>query len=383
MNNKAISVFLPAFGLHLPNLGFPLQEQNVHPLSVVTPDGLDLDFSALMAFDNLIIDKSARAHIMEKSRTYLRPMRDTLRALEAEDLTTTIDFGEAVAGLGSLVEEKTNNLLEDVDYWRPRAADHWRIYRSMLPPLLDKYKGHCDIEQEKLHFGVYCHLRRQSDRIDLNEGLRLNRFIQSGAKLKNRSDRQLFQELIRPIVQHTVLNTMLRDQLESPFIDWDDLNVYYSGIARLQVSTDRNRKNVDSLVTHSKEIFSAALPDLRPKNVAAFIKFRKTSEAFRSFQAELLRATQLGAALDQKWAARLRDDASRALLTQNNRAKRIKWILSPLKVVAPRIMAAGELISELTKSAGAMVEVGIDHVNSSSALKYQWYYTLLEINSVA
>jgi hypothetical protein len=47
-------VFLPSFGLHIPGIKVPLQEQNIHPISIETKEGLDLDFSALMALIRLL-----------------------------------------------------------------------------------------------------------------------------------------------------------------------------------------------------------------------------------------------------------------------------------------------------------------------------------------
>jgi hypothetical protein len=377
MRTESFDVFLPAFGLHSPDQQFPLQEQNVHPLSVTTEKGLDLDLSALMAFDRLIIDSGARAHIMDKRRSYLRPMRDTLVALESEDLTVTRDFGDEGKILQPLVDLKTDILIEDIDYWRPKAAEHWHIYQSMLPPLLDQYKGHCDLEQEKLHFGVYCYLRKRSDKIDISEGQRLNQFVASKAKLKNQLDRDLFKELIRPLVRHTVLNTLLREKLHSPFIDWDDLNVYYTGIDRLQVSADGEKKRAHDMIVRSREVFSVALPELRPKDVAAFIKFRKTSDAFRSFQEQVLNAVRSGTRFDQKWAQQLRSDAVKALRIEKRRTRKLKLILAPFKIVLPRIAAGGELL----KGALSLIEGGAERAYASGTLKFEWYYTLLEISS--
>jgi len=386
MSFGSSNIFFPSFGLHLPGIACPLQEQNVHPLCTITSEGLDLDYSVLMAFDKLIIDEAARAHVFERSRGYLRPMRDTLLALEGEDFTRVVDFGEAAKRHEATILERADALLEDIDAWRKSAADHWRLYQPILQPLLDQYKGYCDLDQERLHFGVYCYLRRQSDRINISEGLRLNKFVSSRAKLRNNSDRELLRDLIRPLMQHAILNILLREDLESPFLDWDDLSIFYGAIGRRQIHGDR--KSLGEVGVRSREAFTTAIPELRPKTVREFIEFKRVNHATKTFREELQRATRNGEKLDQRWAARVRNEATKALLTQRKNVRRLRWMLLPLKLVpipGAHLIGevAGELVGEAIVKAGeasaeSVLHESAEHAYERPVNKFEWYYALLQ-----
>ena len=307
-------------------------------------------------------------------------MRDSIRALEGEGLLEVRDYGAIAQQYREVVTERTEFLLENIDIWRKPASTQWQVYLKLLEPLLDQYRGHCDVEIERLHFGVYCYLRSQSPKIRIEEGRKLNAFVQSKAKLRSNSERQLLRDLIRPLLQHAILNMLMREDLDAPFMDSDDLYVHYNSVGRLQIRPPKDPL-LGQVPNLSREAFSVAIPDLRPAKIQDFIAFLKTDQARRSFREEMLRIAKAGKRPDEKWASALRDSAARALLTQEKRAKIIRWFLLPLKVLP---IPGWVVIDEFAIRAAEIIgEKAIDRVaetiNERPAKAFKWYYTLLEL----
>jgi hypothetical protein len=154
----------------------------------------------------------------------------------------------------------------------------------------------------------------------------------------------------------------------------------------LQLWQDKPLLREDTLSKLSKEAFTLHLPNLRPNSVNEFIKFLKTNAAVTTLREELLRQAVIGGSLDQHWGRSVREEAARALLTQEKRGKRLRFYLMALKLApVPDFSILGELAGELLTKGGEIagertIEEIYDHQDSNSAQKFKWYYTLLEIS---
>ena len=95
MASPANRVLLPSFGAHIFGLEPDpcLPSMHVPPL-IAGPYGLDLDYSALLLFDSMLIDKAARQFVNSADVKILRQLKESLHILGEEGQAEFIDYAE-------------------------------------------------------------------------------------------------------------------------------------------------------------------------------------------------------------------------------------------------------------------------------------------------
>ncbi|XYI00026.1 hypothetical protein ACMHYB_09815 [Sorangium sp. So ce1128] len=344
----ALEIFFPSFGSHLPRVPTTLQEQNVYPLATATATGFDLDYSSLLIVDRIVIDKFAYDFVSDPRRTHLETMRGTIKQLMDEGMLRTEDYGEIANRSTQEINRRVDYLVECPEAWRPTAREHWNIYSAQLPELITRYADRADPMVERVHFGVYCHLMNTHGRIDSKEVDALHGLIMSRRKRISSGELQLMREILKPILSHIIFMHIIRRELGAPFIDWDDLGVYYSRIDNIVLDAtdvDSGIPATRKMADQCREMFRVALPELRPDSLAKTLKFIRNRPAVASLKAELRAAIDNNQPLDAKWASNVRDMAN---------------------------------IEQLVRQSGHR-EISLLGPNVRKPCRFDWYYTLLRV----
>jgi hypothetical protein len=372
---KSIEFFFPAFGPHAPDAPSKLQEQNIYPLSMFAGDGLDLDYSSLLLVDRIIIDRQAYDFVWNTSNRSFRYMRESLFILEQNGFLHIKDYGELARPMFDIIRSQSNSLLRDPELWLRIARKHWKIYKPEQYQHFKHLGPGANREIELLHYGIYCHLMKSSDKIDLAEARHLNGILESRRIKFSEAEWSMIIEIVRPMLSHVILNQLLSDALNCPFLDWDDLDIYYANcVASEQSNTQAiGRTHLEMC----RAAFTIALPSLRLRSAKELVNFLKKRGAVQSLRAAIRDAAASGISVDKKWGEKVKDEAFKAHLAHEHQSKKYRFISS---IAFGALGHFGSLIHhgpEILEGIRGAFEIGSEGVSPRPIKKYQWMYTLM------
>jgi hypothetical protein len=374
-------LFMPAFGLHLPESPTELQAQNIFPLAMLTDRGFDLDYSSLLLCDGLILDKAAYGYVKDNKLQSFREMTSSIDVLSSHGLVEFVDYAASAEPFRAEFVRKVDALIETPEVWIDAARAHWRVYRKDIPGFIARFGKDADPKIEQLNFGVYCHLRRTSDRIDFAEAERLQALLEGRRRRFEPEERQALREIIRPFLSQVVFNHGLRQTLNSTFLDWHDLDPYYRGVDAWQLTAPDIAASRRGTVSREhlaacRELFDVAIPDLRPGCAHELAEFAKNKVAVGSLRKRVRAAVARGETFDAALGNALRDSAIRNLLTYKRGMRVFSFIRLALRAVGP-FLPWSELVAEMFHET---LEFGGDSVAERGTLgRDEWLYTLVDL----
>ena len=362
-----------------------MQEHSVFPIGTEISSGIDLDYSAILIAEKFIIDASALEFVKQRKHLHLKPMAYSLSVLESEGLLEVQNFGDMCKPHHSAIVKKTEALVEDVDGWLPVAKAQWRVLKPELEEFQRLYGLKDRVKLDVSHFGVVNFLMKRDGEIKDSEFARLHSLIESPKRRLKSSDKADLREILKPLVAQVIMNDLIRKKLESPFIDWDDAQGFYSRFY-LGQWTEIGKANFPSLgiAENARCLFDMIIPELKPSNIGEVVKFIKKRGAVPSLRKELWDLLANGEAVSKDWMLKVLNEATKAQLITEKRNRIIKWIGR----IAGLVIPGGDLLGGIGVGAiDAVKDVILDASetsaeaisNRSGKARFEWYYALQHI----
>lgn len=369
-----MKVFLTAFGLHNPFAVAPLQAHNPIPLAIDSDGGLDLDYSAILLAERFIIDQASFRFIAERRETFLGPMCRSLQALRDEGLLDVLDFGRVCAPYRAQIKAKTLALLNDVHEWLPIARQQWQRLRGELEDFQQRY---CVSERATVntaHYGVI-NLLESRGGFDARESDRLHGILQSKRKRLTKGEECDIRDILKPLIAQVLINDLIRQQIKSPFLDWDDTEGFYERLHLGQWETSEDSElPMSALAVQSRCLFNVVIPGLQPERIEDVIAFVQNNKAVRSLRAELWSLLRNGSSVSKEWMLDLHNEVSKADIRVERRSRVIKWAGHIANLFIPGVELLKEAVIAGTE------EIAEKVTERSSRSRFEWYYALQRLS---
>lgn len=365
-----MKIFLTAFGLHNPFAIASLQEHNPIPLAIDAKGGLDLDYSTLLLAEGFIIDQSSLQFIADRQKRFLGPMHQSLQVLKNEGLLDVVDFGALCSPFRSQVEAKTIALVQDVHEWLPIARQQWQRLRGELEEFQERYGASDRAALDTTHYGVLNYLESRGG-LDARESARLHGLLQSRrTKLTKREENEL-REILKPLIAQVLMNDLIRQQLKSPFVDWDDAQGFYD---RLHLGQWPDVHEADlpasAMAVQARCLFNVVIPELLPERIEDVVAFVRNNKAVRSLRQELWQLLRDGGSVSAEWMLHLHDEAAKAEIRTERRNRVIKWVGR----IANLLIPGAEIVKEVVVAGGEEIAEKVSGRHARS--RFEWYYAL-------
>ncbi|KZC99924.1 MULTISPECIES: hypothetical protein [unclassified Thalassospira] len=356
-----------AFGLHNPFLSIPLPDHAVFPLAKEIRGELDLDYTALMIGNSFIMDAQAFDFVVSGQREFLSPMADTLIRLKTEGLLKTIDYNEIVDDKIPEIKKKVELALEDPIPWFRVVQAQWRALKDEFSSFHELYGSEENEETNTVHSGVLQYVNECGNVGREKLLTHLNGLLERKRSRYSQSDVGHIKEIVKPLIAQIFINDLIRNQVGSPFLDWDDAKGYYEKLYALSW-----RDNVDNLelLRQANLLFDAVIPDLKPNNIDAVIRFIRDDKAVDSMRSELNSLLEAGETISKDFFIKYSNKVVQRELALKSKMKKYRFW--------------GAAITSLIPGGGVAQELGVaaaeekieDLVSDVSTSKMRWYYAL-------
>lgn len=349
---------------HNPYLSSPIPEHMLYPVSQPDKSGVDLDYSALLISEYFVLDEQSYSELQASRYEWLRPMQQSLKYLEKEELLFLDDFTPIAQLNRSAIESTTERLLEHREPWLRLAQAQWR---TLEPELLSFQRDFGSKFMESVnvsHMGIESWLARSGQADNGRKRTALLEVLR-GVRPATTLHPEDITGMLQFLVGQVVMTDLFSTTRELSILDWDDAAGLYD-----ELSFSRWGGRDFSLISESRKLFSVIMPQLRPSRVQDVAKFIKKKGATSSLRAELLEAIDEGSGVSEEWLGRYVDKAVSDDIVAQKRARVFKWagLVSSFVPGLPFVAGAGSALA----SSGAEALVGRKSKN------VKWYYTLQE-----
>lgn len=361
---------LSSYGLNNPYLTAPLADHAVYPVGTEVGSSIDLDYSTLLVGNGYYIDRSCLDYLEENADRlkFLAQMRDSIRALEKEELLQLFDGRRIIGDHSEQILAKTEQLCEDWSGWLETTRRQWEILRKDRENFVDLYGDPQKTNLNRYHNSAINASFRKYGEFNEEYIIEVSRLVESRRKRLTSDEIEKVKEVIRPLVCHTVIQDLFRFKTSASVLDWDDSQGHYERLyyARWDGIDDEYR-----LAATSRNLFNVSLPQLRPRNVEAVIRFVREEKSVSSLRKEINHLLDEGEAFDEKLGVKLLEETFRRDLAQQNKMKKVRW----LGAIGGVLLPGSSILTEAAVEGGiGLAEDGIDSVTGE---RRRWLYSLL------
>ena len=257
----------------------------------------------------------------------------------------------------------TDFLLENVEVWLELEQKQWSTLKEELIEFQVTYGS------KEMQLVNVCNIGIESwlARIDQVYNNQLRRDLYALFE-GNRTIEQVGVENARGslqfIVAQIVMSDLISSTVKSPILDWDDSKGMYERLFNVKwedFAMDITLKN------ETNRLFNVIMPDLKPNNINAVIKFICNDKAVSSLRETLMELITDGESVSSEWMARYVNQIMAADLAIQRKSS-IFQFFGTLAGLVPGPWIQGAAVSGITSVTDKM----IFHKNH----KYDWYYAL-------
>jgi hypothetical protein len=151
-------------------------------------------------------------------------------------------------------------------------------------------------------------------------------------------------------------------------LDWDDSQPYYERLYSTRWEKDDERL----LAQGARNLFSFSLPELRPRNVDAVIRFIRKNRNVQDLRADIASLLARGEKFDATLGTRIVSEVLESELVSKKKLRRFRLLGAAASVLIP----GGSLVTEAAIEAAS---VGGEEVAERSLKRsHRWLYSLRE-----
>lgn len=252
------------------------------PLKIYSNGIIDLEFGPLLVVDYLVMDSAAFDRMqMDKTPVMMR-VRESLRELRNEGFLRLVDYTSILNRNREWILESSREQASDPLRWSKAlqlAVTGWEGARDQFRQVVDA--SHYDMAMH-IPFGIYAYLSDSGTDITEDNYQRARRLIFSERERVPRPDREVLSMCLRPYLDHVFSCMAVRNELQLPLADWENLRPLY---LRLYRQFGPTKPPADQIQDKVRELFACAIPTYEPESVKQLLKLLKDKriEVLRAF----------------------------------------------------------------------------------------------------
>lgn len=370
-----MKLFFSTVASHNPTLAAELPEHMIYPVSQRVGGALDLDYTPLLLGDGFIIDGHALQVLVEGDDPHLKPMVESLTRLLDAGLLEPVDMAGIIGANADGIIEKTELLLEDHTEWLELMQAQWR----RVKPEFQEFQRHFGSEELRElnlgHLGVESWLAEIGRDDDPDLRARLMDVMEGVPNAEERVSAFDLRGAMRFVIAEILCVDLIRHSLRSPFVDWADTQPFFDRL--YSTRWDREQAEEYAIQRQARLLFDAVVPELRPGNVDAVIKFVHDNKAVSSLRSELIACIGAGEEVSKDWLLSYFKQAAKSDLVAEGRMRKVRWLGSALGVALPGASLVSDIAGEAVQK--AVEESGEAVVRPLGPANPHWYYALQEL----
>ncbi|MCC6910339.1 MAG: hypothetical protein IT430_20585 [Phycisphaerales bacterium] len=361
---------LSSFGLNNPYIVGEVPDHAVYPIGLEGDDYIDLDYSLLLAGTGFLFDQGSLEYMEHEQRRlrFLVPLVQSIRRLKEEGFLDLFDGKAIVEQSAEQIRSKTETLCDDVIGWLSPVRSQWQVLKADRETFLKKFGTAEKRQLNEQHFSVANAVVRIDGKLNPVLLREVNGLINSRRRQFTGKEAEYVKEVLRPLVCHAVIQDLMRFKTGGAILDWDDSRPYYE---RLYAA--RWEKGDDHLLAyHARSLFTLALPELRPRNVEAVIKFIRNNRNVADLRADIADILARGEKFDAALGKRIVNEALKSELAVKRKMKKYRLLGAVLSVFMP----GGSLLTEAAVEGATTI--GEDAIEGAFGRPHRWFYSLGE-----
>jgi len=351
---------------------------------VLHPEGFDLDASALLISDRLVIDRAAYDYIRDPERRYLAPMAASLHRLGDADRLRVEDFGALANSFQSELTHWVERQLESPTHWLTELRAH--IFAD-LPSSREQATvigSSADARLESIPFGVLCYLRQQGDRIRLADAERIRKLVVDGRYGYTVNEQVVLREVARPYVLQTAFDKLISQKLSMPFVMWESDKPFHTKVGPPEIVQSLGRKITRDQLEETRRVFADVIPELRPISVDEILEFIRHPAAAAALRRAVQRSVRRETQLNRSSIDALKNELILSTEAGAKRSKVVKALFALLGLVASaggtHYAGLGEAAVEGMHLVLDLLEFAVDERSERNVrARFGWYIELLKI----
>jgi hypothetical protein len=265
---------------------------------------IDLDFAALLMRKHLIVDEQTIARTNDISLKSFDRLKSSLNFLVEEGFITPIDYSKKFAEAKKEISEAVEIELREPAKWLPEVRfnnERWMKFQSQLSASLGKYYDPIIIGSS---YGALCALKQHGEILNSENILKVEKLVNSKKKRWTTLETDMLRSIVRPYLEEMYFNIVLRERLGSPFLEWEPMSGFYETYYKGKVDKRAEPVLFQQEVAKVEELFSLALPNLRPKSPSYLLRLLKDKN-IESFRKRISDAVEAGEKLDESFGRQI------------------------------------------------------------------------------
>lgn len=253
------------------------------PLKIYNDGTIDLEFGPLLVVDYVIMDSAAYERIQSEARNReLERLRASLRELHNAGFLQLVDYAPILEKHRRWILESSSEQAQNPLRWSialRAAVSGWEGAREQFRQVVDPSKYDMAMH---IPFGIFAYLSDSRTALTEENYLRVRRLIFSDRQRVTRGEREILTMCLRPYLNHVFSCMAVRNELELPLADWENLRPLYVPLHR-QLGPMKPR--AEQIQDKVRELFECAIPMFEPESVGELLRLLKDKriEVLREF----------------------------------------------------------------------------------------------------
>jgi hypothetical protein len=339
------------------------------PVRIVKGE-IDLDFGALLMHRHLIVDKRTIERTKDVSLKEFGKLNKSIDILRMEGFIIEVDYGQIFDNVKNDISIAVEIQMREPTKWLTELRFNNQLWSETQPRISEALGKHYDPLTIGTPYGILCALKQLGEPINEKRVSQIKKLIKSRKRRWTDGEKELLRSVIRPYLEEMYFNIALRNRLESPFLEWEAHSKFYETFYKSQLEKRAEPVRVQQEVAKVEELFSLALPNLRPETAAHLLRLLK-DEKLKHFRERIREAVECGEKLDKDFGLRALERAEAANIDYIDSS----WygiMASRASVIVPWVPAI------ITQG----VQEVINHVATGKAKSerknYSWVYCLVK-----
>ncbi|MGJ5819570.1 hypothetical protein [Paludibaculum fermentans] len=336
-----MKILLSNFGAHVPSVPQSIEmSTGLVPPIVITEGHIDLDYSALLFFDRIILDRDCYERVVASRIAPFAHLRSSLRYLREEGYLDLVAFKTHADANRARIEETAAAASRDLDTWLPELRKQIENWEKIKPGMVQALGKHMT-PWDQYSIGIECYLHETTGKIEQAEAEKLKSLVFSKKVRRSAGEREVLSRLLVPFLEMTHLNLVVGEVVGCPQIfDWQTLDGFYRKKFEYHLLRDFEKERVP--MSAMKELFSLAFKRYTPQTAQEWASLLQ-DDRIRDLRERVVQARAEGENFDQDFA----QDALAALSTDQTRLQQIQKIVGYITLPLELLPLVSRVVTEV------------------------------------
>lgn len=300
------------------------------PPVIASGDRLDLDYSALMFFDRLVLDQHCYEHVESLNVPPFRNLQSSLKMLKEEGYLELVNFGEIAKKHQAQIRAAALAASKDFETWIPELQRHiqeWKLIRPSMKQVLGKYFT----EWDEVCIGISCLINERTGKLDTQESDKVEKLIFSRKLRRSEAEREIISRVLLPSLEMVHLNLFVANDLNCRnLFDWQTLDGFYKKKFDYHLLRNFDEENLE--IRAMREFFNVAFHPFTPREASEWIKLLEDPR-IKDLRERVKDAAQNSERFDAAFAEKALASRDFAKERLNRIQKIVGWVTLPLELI--------------------------------------------------